>query len=126
MFMFQDSIFLQGYLPSDVDKIIVNGHVSSNWILIIQIHGISMRAMISSPKTFSTFWADIPAQNNHSLQIHDVKIKFYASWNVDSLVTKLVMVLLFDLGQDKPKYRVLEPQSSLTCIFDVQMFCAVT
>jgi hypothetical protein len=52
--MFQDSIFLQGPLPSDVDKIIINGHVSSNWILSIYNHGISMRAIISSPNTFST------------------------------------------------------------------------
>jgi hypothetical protein len=32
MFMFQDSIFLQGHLPSNVEKIIVNVYVSSNWM----------------------------------------------------------------------------------------------
>jgi hypothetical protein len=33
MFMLQDSIFLQGHLASDVDKIIANVYVSSNWTL---------------------------------------------------------------------------------------------
>jgi hypothetical protein len=96
MFMFHDSIFLQGHLPSDVKKIIVNVYVGSNCILeLFEIHCINMRDIVSFPNIFNLTthlqrkkchilaWQDYvndrAAQDNHSHKIHGVNIKFYAS-----------------------------------------------
>jgi hypothetical protein len=96
IFMFHDSIFLQGHLPSDVKKIIVNVYVSSNWILeliwdsLYQHEGhcffpniFNLTTHLQRKKCRSLVWQDYvndrAAQDNHSHKIHGVNIKFYAS-----------------------------------------------
>jgi hypothetical protein len=54
MITLQDAIFPQGHLHSDIDKIIVNGQVRSNWIFDqCEINGISMKAIVSPLNTFN-------------------------------------------------------------------------